>query len=162
MTSDFALPEEMSDRIERVMAHLREKTSAECVLLADITGRLVAAQGRLETDPTLVAALAAGDLAATAELNRLIGEEQPSGAFLHEGEKHNIYLYNVGGTFILVVIFSSDTLVGLVRLFAGRAATELHELTEGFEQMLVSTQDGPGADFGAALASALEEEFGGL
>lgn len=162
MTSDFVLPEEMSDRIERVMAQLREKTSAECVLLADITGRLVASQGRLEADPTLVAALAAGDLAATAELNRLIGEEQPSGAFLHEGEKHNIYLYNIGGTFILVVIFGSDTLVGLVRLFAGRAAVELQELTDAFEQMLVAPQEGPGADFGAALASALEEEFGGL
>ncbi|TET53224.1 MAG: hypothetical protein E3J64_03935 [Anaerolineales bacterium] len=162
MTSDFVLPEEMSDQIERVMAQLQDKTNAKCVLLADITGRLVASLGQLDTDPVLVAALAAGDLAATAELNRLIGEEQPSGAFLHEGQNHSIYLYNIAGTFILVVIFSSDTLVGLVRLFAGRTATELHELTVRFEELLITPQDRPSADFGAALASALEEEFGGL
>jgi predicted regulator of Ras-like GTPase activity (Roadblock/LC7/MglB family) len=162
VTTDFVLPEDMSERIERVMSQLREKTKAECVLLADITGRLVAAQGQLEADPTLVAALAAGDLAATAELNRLIGEKKPSGAFLHEGESHSIYLYSIAGTFILVVVFNADTLVGLVRLFAGRTATELQELTEGFEQLLLAPNEDPGADFGAALASALEEEFGGL
>jgi predicted regulator of Ras-like GTPase activity (Roadblock/LC7/MglB family) len=162
VTSHFALPEEMSEQISRVLGHLRDKTNAECVILADITGRLVAAQGQLETDPVLVAALAAGDLAATAELNRLIGEEEPTGAFLHEGETHGIYLYSIAGTFILVVVFSADTLVGLVRLFAGRAASELRELTGRFEKLLESPREGPGADFGSALASALEEEFGGL
>ena len=126
MRADFALPIEMVDQIEQIIVSLHRMTEAECVMLADISGQLISVHGHLEeSDPTLVAALAAGDVAAMAELSRRIGEESPSCSLLHEGKHKSIYMHNIANSFVLLVVYSSDTLIGMVRLFAGRAAEKL-------------------------------------
>jgi predicted regulator of Ras-like GTPase activity (Roadblock/LC7/MglB family) len=160
MRADFILPVEMADLIEQVMANLRRMTEAECVILADISGQLISAHGQLEESaPALVAALAASDVAAMTELGRQIGEESPFGSFLHEGKRKSIYLHTVANTFILIVISQADTLIGMVRLFAGRAAEKLQEVVAEFEELLVQPKELSSVDFGAALADELEKAF---
>jgi predicted regulator of Ras-like GTPase activity (Roadblock/LC7/MglB family) len=161
MRANFALPVEMADQIEPIIAGLRRMTEAECVMLADISGQLISVHGHLEeSDPTLVAALAAGDVAAMAELSRQIGEENPSGSLLHEGEHKSIYMHNIANSSILLVVYRSDTLAGMVRLFAGRAAEKLEDLTAEFEDLADQTEASSHTDFGAALADELEKAFG--
>jgi len=163
MKTGLTLPVELAGQIERILADVRHKARAECILLADISGQLLDVQGQtLGMDPTIVAALAAGDMAALTELSRQIGETDHRGAFLHEGANKNIYLFGVKESFILIVIFGADTPIGLVRLFAGRAVEQLHPLTVEFEQSLSRPEEMIGADFGAALADELEEAFGEL
>jgi len=164
MKAGFALPEEMADQIEQVLVRLSRMTEAECVLLADVSGQLISLQGQIEeSDPVLVAALAAGDVAAMSELSRQIGEEDPSGAFLHEGEHKSIYLNSLAGSLILIVIFGAETPVGLVRLFAGRAADELLTMNNQFEELIsVTSESTTTADFSAALSNELEKAFGGM
>jgi predicted regulator of Ras-like GTPase activity (Roadblock/LC7/MglB family) len=161
MRADFALPVEMSDQIEHVMADLRRMTEAECVMLADISGQLISLHGHLqEGDPATVAALAAGDVAAMAELSRQIGEENPRGSLLHEGKRKSIYLHNVANSLILIVVFHTKTLIGMVRLFAGRAAEKLQELATGFEEPVSRPKARPSTDFRAALEDELGRAFG--
>jgi predicted regulator of Ras-like GTPase activity (Roadblock/LC7/MglB family) len=163
MKAGFALPVEMADEIEQALVRLRRMTEAECVLLADVSGQLISLHGQMDqTDPVLVAALAAGDVAAMSELSRQIGEENPSGAFLHEGEHKSIYLNNVAGSLILIVIFGSDVPVGLVRLFAGRAAEELLQVTGQFEDLITTPTGSATSDFSAALSDELEKAFNGM
>jgi predicted regulator of Ras-like GTPase activity (Roadblock/LC7/MglB family) len=107
----------------------------------------------------LIAALAAGDVAAMSELSRQIGEQNPSGSFLHEGEHKSIYLLNVGTSFILLVIFRAETLVGMVRLFTGRAAEQLESISRDYEALMGQPETVPSADFGVALAGELERAF---
>jgi predicted regulator of Ras-like GTPase activity (Roadblock/LC7/MglB family) len=162
MRAGFALPVEMADQIEQTLVRLRRMTEAECVLLADISGQLISLHGHMhESDPVLVAALAAGDVAAMAELSRQIGEENPSGAFLHEGERKSVYLNNLAGNLILIVIFRADTPIGLVRLFAGRTAEELLTIADQFEEFASSPEETTTIDFSAALSDELERAFGG-
>ena len=86
MKTGFSLPVKLAEQIERILADLHRLTGAECILLADVSGQLITAQGQMQAvDPVLVAALAAGDVAALTELARQIGEENPHGSFLHEG-----------------------------------------------------------------------------
>jgi predicted regulator of Ras-like GTPase activity (Roadblock/LC7/MglB family) len=161
MRANFALPIEMADQIEQIMASLRRMAEAECVMLADISGQLISVHGHLEeSDPTLVAALAAGDVAAMAELSRQIGEENPSGSLLHEGKHKSVYMHTIANNLILLVVYGSDTLVGMVRLFAGRAAEKLEELAVEFEELAGQAEAPSGVDFGAALADELEKAFG--
>ncbi|MBN1814604.1 MAG: roadblock/LC7 domain-containing protein [Anaerolineae bacterium] len=161
MRANFALPIEMADQIEQIIANLRRMTEAECVMLADISGQLISVHGHLEeSDPTLVAALAAGDVAAMTELSRRIGEDSPSCSLLHEGMRKSIYMHDIANSFILLVVYGSDTLVGMVRLFAGRAAEKLEELTIEFEELVSQPEAPPSTDFGAALADELEKAFG--
>jgi predicted regulator of Ras-like GTPase activity (Roadblock/LC7/MglB family) len=161
MRADFDLPIELADLFEQVTANLHRTTDAECVILADISGQLVSVRGSLqEGNPATVAALAAGDIAAMAELSRQIGEANPSGSFLHEGKYKSIYLQNVADNFILIVVFHTDRLIGMVRLFARHAAEKIQELAAEFDGLASHASLPPNADFGTALADELEKAFG--
>ena len=159
----LALPAELAKQIECILVDLRRNAEAECILLVDVSGQLISAQGRMQgIDPVTVAALAAGDVAARAALARQIGEENPHGSFLHESENKSVYLFSVGGSFILIVIFQADTPLGLIRLFVRRAAERLHPLTAEFEDLMGQPTQVPAADFGATLAEELGKAFEGL
>jgi predicted regulator of Ras-like GTPase activity (Roadblock/LC7/MglB family) len=163
MKTTFALPIEMVNQVEQILAHLLRMTEAECALLADTSGQLISMEGKMEAgDPAAVAALAVGGLRAMAELSRQVGEANPRGALLHEGERKSIYLLNVANSLILIVVFSADTLVGLVRLFSGRAVGQLRPLAAEFGRLLRQSSETDVTDFGAALSDELERVFGGL
>lgn len=161
MRANFTLPIEMVDQIEQIIANLHRLAETECVMLADISGQLISVHGHLEeSDPTLVAALAAGDVAAMTELSRRIGEESPSCSLLHEGKHKSIYMHTIANSFVLLVVYSSDSLIGMVRLFAGRAAEKLEALAIEFEELASQPEAPPGTDFSATLADELEKAFG--
>jgi len=163
MKTGISLPAELAEQIERILADLHRRTGAECILLADISGQLITAQGQMRAiDPVLVAALAAGDVAALTELARQFGEENPHGSFLHEGEDKSCYLFSIAHSFILIVIFSSDTLIGLMRLSVRRAAERLYPLTTEFEEIMNQSTQALTGDFGATLARELDTAFEGL
>ena len=162
MRINLILSAGLAEQIERILVDLQRNTQAECILLADVSGQLISTQGQMqEIDPVLVAALAASDMAAMAELARQVGEENPHGSFLHEGKNKNIYLFNVAGSFILIVVFRIDTPVGLMRLFVRRTAEQLHPLTAEFED-LVGQPKQISTDFGATLAKELDRAFEGM
>lgn len=132
MNSNLALPAELDERIESVLMDLRRQTEAECVLLANTSGQLINVQGQVkEINPRHMADLAAADVVATAQLSQLIGGD-PRSASLHEGRRMNVYLFQVAGRFVLIVIFRASTLAALVHLFGTRAVERLHPLAVDF------------------------------
>src|SRR2546425_9881012 len=93
--------------------------------LVDKNGQQIAADGELNAiDTTALASLAAGNVAATDSLARLIGEKEFSVLF-HEGERDNLHISVVAGRLILVVIFDERSSLGLVRLRVKKGSTEL-------------------------------------
>jgi predicted regulator of Ras-like GTPase activity (Roadblock/LC7/MglB family) len=160
MTQELQIPEELLDQIEYILAHLAEKARTDSIVLADISGQVISIQGIMdEGTPAVIAALAAGDVAAMAELSTRIGEHDPHGAFFHEGETKSIYLHNIAGSFILIVIFRTETPIGLVRLFAKRAAEQLLPLTEEFEKVMGPPKEYNPDDFSKGITQELEETF---
>jgi predicted regulator of Ras-like GTPase activity (Roadblock/LC7/MglB family) len=160
MNEQPSVSEQLYDQFDVILKDLYRRTDAECVLLVDISGQLISTEGQLrQGDPVQVAALAAGDVAAMAELSRQIGERDPDGSFLHEGERKSLYLFNVDDSFILIVVFRSSRPVGLIRLFVRRAAERLHPLTDQFEQIMGQPVPVPTKEFSAGLATELEKAF---
>jgi len=122
---DLVLHEEEYQRIREVISRLRAECNAKVVFLVDKNGQQIAANGELEAiDTTALASLAAGNVAATDSLARLIGEKEFSILF-HEGERDNLHISVVGGRVILVVIFDERSSLGLVRLRVKRGSNEL-------------------------------------
>ena len=160
MNQELHIPEELLDKIDYILSHLAEKAHTDSIVLADISGQVVSIQGIMdEGTPAVVAALAAGDVAAMAELSKRIGENDPHGSFFHEGETKSIYLHNIAGSFILIVIFRSETPIGLVRLFAKRAVEQLLPITEEFENV-VGPPAGYDPDiFDKGMTQELEDTF---
>jgi predicted regulator of Ras-like GTPase activity (Roadblock/LC7/MglB family) len=128
--SDLVLHPEDYERIRDVIGRLRAECNAKVVFLVDKNGQQLAAQGEIDAlDTTALASLAAGNVAATDSLARLIGEKEFSILF-HEGERDNLHISVVGGKVILVVIFDERSSLGLVRLRVKRGSTDLKRILD--------------------------------
>jgi len=163
MRRQIVLPEDVAMQIEQILRELRTRARADCTFLADISGQVIDIHGGVEDmDPIVMAALAAGELATMEELTRQIGDRSFGRSLLHEGERRSLYICNVHGTFVLVVVFSTDTPVGLVRLFVRRAIERLSPLADRFEEIVRQDKSVLGVDFSAALSDELDKAFGGI
>src|SRR3972149_4797615 len=115
----FVMFEEEYREITSVIEKLLRDANAKCVYLVDKDGQLIASSGDTkDIDATSLAALTAGNMAATGGLAKLIGEKEFSILF-HEGEKDNLHISVVEQRVILVVIFDKQSSLGLVRLRVG-------------------------------------------
>src|SRR5213594_4148133 len=140
--TDLVLHEEEFARIREVISRLRTECNAKLIFLVDKNGQQIAANGELNSiDTTALASLAAGNVAATDSLARLIGEKDFS-ALYHEGEKDNLHLSMVGGRVILVVIFDERSSLGLVRLRVKKHAVELGAALERMQQKSLKAKSG--------------------
>lgn len=120
---------EMYKAIAEILSDLASKTRAKTIIFADMNGHPITQRGQTtEINIPNMAALAAGDFAATAEMAKMIGEKQRFKFLFHEGEKTNLYLSNVGENFLLVVIFDAEIALGMIRIFTKRAIDTLNEL----------------------------------
>jgi len=161
MTFGLVLPADLLGEIEGVLAHLQKRAQAMCILLADISGQLISMQGQMsDRNATILATLTAGNMAATAEMARRIGEETPFKLLFHEGEWQNIYLSNVGDSFLLAVVFDKKVQIGLVRLFTRQAVKQLLPLAKEFETARTQPRGIIAADFGDILAAEMKNAFG--
>ncbi len=124
--------EEDYRRVLAVCDRLSGEANAKLVFIVDKNGQLIASSGKTdELDTTSLATLAAGNIAATGGLAKLLGEQEFSILF-HEGEKDNLHLSILSDRYILVVVFDTKSSLGLVRLRVKKASQDLETV---FEEM---------------------------
>jgi len=127
---DLVLLESDHARIVAVLDRLRHDSNSKLVFLLDKNGQQIAVSGDLDSiDPTSLASLTAGNVAATDGLAKLIGEREFSILF-HEGERDNLHINVVGGKAILLVLFDLRSSLGLVRLRVRKATADLAALLD--------------------------------
>ncbi len=113
---NWSLRAEDLEALDSVIGTFLAESKVRCALLVDRTGRSITGAGELrELDQTTFASLAAADFAASDQLARLLGEQEFASLY-HAGERHSMYLADVGGQAILAALFDGGTTLGLVRL----------------------------------------------
>ncbi len=158
LAPSFVLSVEQAEAIDACLEKMAYESEAHCIILADVTGQLIAERGKMGNMNTQVlSALAAGELAATHEMARLVGEEARFKLLLHEGEEQSVYLSDVGEQLILVIVFDNETPIGLVRLVLKQAVEELAPilLEPGQAGSSSPVQEALGSDFAQLLESEL-------
>jgi predicted regulator of Ras-like GTPase activity (Roadblock/LC7/MglB family) len=127
----FTLTVEQAESIDACLERMAYESEASCIILADITGQLISERGRTDGMNTQVlSALAAGELSATQEMARLVGERARFSLLLHEGAERSVYLSPVGTKMLLIVVFAGQTPIGLVRIILKNAVEELGPILE--------------------------------
>ncbi len=121
--------EQQYEQIVTVLSKLRTDSSSRVVFLVDKNGQQIAVQGDVgNLDTTSLASLAAGNVAATGGMARLIGEKEfPT--LSHEGERESIHICIIARV-LLVVVFDERSSLGLVKLRVKQAARELAAIFE--------------------------------
>lgn len=164
MGFDFVLYEQDYEQIQQVLQRLKEGANAQMVLLIDRNGSMVAFQGDTERlDTTSFASLAAGNVAATESLARLLGEKEFH-VLYHEGAGQNIHMSLISQRVILVVIFSNKSALGLVRLRVKQATTELERIFNHLMEKLEHDRELIGASlnqFAEITDEDIDALFGG-
>ena len=128
--SDLVLHEADHKRLAATLDRLLQDANARVTFLIDKNGQQLAAAGRLdEFDPTSLAALTAGNVAATDGLAKILGETEFATLF-HEGEHDHLHINVVAGKAILVVIFDERSSLGLVRLRVKKSSIELGSILD--------------------------------
>ena len=111
-----------------ILRDLWRDANARAVFVIDRNGMELSSAGEVtEFDSTSLASLAAGNVAATDGLARLIGEREFSVLF-HEGRRDHIHISVVAGHYILLIIFDDRSSLGLVRLRVRQATPRVETL----------------------------------
>ena len=117
----WLVDEQFLDSVEKELETLKIESNALATFLVDKDGQLLGSSKNTEEyDKTSLAALIAGNVAATGGLAKLLGEKEFSLLF-HEGDNEHLHISLVMGKLILVVIFDDSTSLGLIRLRVKRA-----------------------------------------
>ncbi|MBX3298842.1 MAG: roadblock/LC7 domain-containing protein [Acidobacteria bacterium] len=125
----FIIQEHQFQRIKSILARLCVECAARAVFLVDRDGQPIAFHGEIgEMDTTSFASLAAGNVAATSSMAKLIGEDVFP-AVVHEGERESIFISVIGRS-LLVVVFDERSTLGLVKIRTKRASHEVAALLD--------------------------------
>ncbi len=115
-------------KLEEIISDQLLDSGAEHVVLVDLSGNLIMECGSLEMDDVFsLAAVSAANFAATAEIARLIGE-QDFALMYHKGGKRNVHFSRLARDYLIITLFSDNVSLGLIRLKLGNAINEMREI----------------------------------
>jgi predicted regulator of Ras-like GTPase activity (Roadblock/LC7/MglB family) len=116
------------DKIDLCLKKMVSTSLAHSVLLIARSGQLIANHGdTLDIDVSALSALTAANFGATAEIAKLLGEEEFTLLF-HKGRTENVYFSAIGEHVIMVTLFDDKTSLGLVRLRINQVNEELSQI----------------------------------
>jgi predicted regulator of Ras-like GTPase activity (Roadblock/LC7/MglB family) len=116
------------EKIDLCLKKMVSTSLAHSVLLIARSGQLIANHGdTLDIDVSALSALTAANFGATAEIAKLLGEEEFTLLF-HKGRSENVYFSAIGEHVIMVTLFDDKTSLGLVRLRINQVNEELSRI----------------------------------
>ncbi len=133
----FELTRHDVDRLRKILQNLLEQTEGDSCLVCNEAGHVLLHANLGRQDPLLISALGAGVFAATRELARLLGEDEFS-SVLHQGQKRSILIAAADDNLLLVVLFSGEQKVGLVKLYTPAAAGSVRAVIKKARQRSAS------------------------
>jgi predicted regulator of Ras-like GTPase activity (Roadblock/LC7/MglB family) len=125
---NIVITEKDIKKITYCLNKMVSSSMAHSVLLIDRSGQLIAHEGNTpEIDIISLSALTAANFGATAEIARMLGEEEFTLLF-HKGRSENVYFTAVGEHVIMVTLFNDETSLGLIRLQINKIIDELSRI----------------------------------
>ncbi|MDQ3044001.1 MAG: roadblock/LC7 domain-containing protein [Chloroflexota bacterium] len=126
--SDIVIDEDTSAAIATVLSHLLRDSGADSGVVLDRAGQIIVWDGdEYRNEMMMLGALIAGTYASTREMARILGEDNFR-MLLQEGSKGKIFTEAIGDQWLISVIFSQQTHLGLVKMLCGRATQDLSQV----------------------------------
>ena len=125
---DIIITHKDLEKINFCLNKMVSSSLAQSVLLVDRSGQLIAHHGdKPGLDMLSLSVLTAANFGATAEIAKILGEEEFTLLF-HKGRNENVYFSAVGEHVILVTLFDERTSLGMIRLQIGKIIDELSKI----------------------------------
>ena len=133
--AQLILSEDIYNGIAKILDELSANTRAETIVFCESNGYPVTYKGNVKNlDLPAISSLAANNFSATAQMASMIGEKGSFKFLFHEGKDKNIYLSNVGFSFVLMVIFDVSVALGIIRIYTKKSINDLVDLLKTAEE----------------------------
>lgn len=117
--------------MRQALKDLALEPDVHCAVLADISGIVLTHWSRRrDINVTVVAALAAGNTLALAEIGRNLGQQRPGHLVIHEGQDQSIIMATMHDLLLLIAIGPNASL-GWARIATMRACEEILRIARG-------------------------------
>ncbi|MBA3468554.1 MAG: response regulator [Herpetosiphonaceae bacterium] len=126
-----------AESLAPLIAKLKElgmQLGAQATVLTDRWGVPLVQEGHTSLPLPPFLPLLATSFSTMVDYTRQLHSDQGSGLYMHEGDRYDIYIFDVGQRFLLVMIFDKEIAVsklGSVWVYAKRAVRELADELEG-------------------------------
>ncbi len=133
--------------IDDTLQDLAQKIPAQFVLLTDVSGQIVSLRGDRGKvgEPVALGSLVAGDLAASREIARLLGEYSAYQMVLREGKEGHTFIAEAGPYMALLVKVNTDVPLGWARMLILQAAQHLAAIVDTLPEELQYQKNAPRA-----------------
>jgi CheY-like chemotaxis protein len=119
------------EMMRMALKDLAMEPDVSCAVLADISGLVLTHWSRQrDINVMVVAALAAGNILAMAEISRNLGQRHPGRLLIHEGQDQSIIMATVEDLLLLIAIGPHASL-GWARIATLRACEEVQRIARG-------------------------------
>ena len=126
LTSDNLTP------IRNRLDALWQDVGAQCILLADRAGMMLAEVGITAGLPTMIMLpLLSTSFSTAGQIAQILREDESASLFMHEGVHYDLYCFDVLQRFMLVIVFdkaASAAKIGSVWVYAKRAIRDIQEV----------------------------------
>lgn len=155
------------DAIAQYLADLQFEVGAQCILLATVTGQLVAHVGKAQdVDLSALISLVGGSFATAFAMARILQESRALTLNYHEGVQFDIYSSNVNQDLFIVLMFDKRPRrrkghiperrrIGMVWLYTRRALERLRACVDSADR--AGSSQVLDADFGTLLSDSLNQ-----
>ena len=150
------LPQIIEEDVHKLNETLREfnvSTDATVSLIIDKGGFLITSQGESEDfDLTTISALASGAFMANQTIAGLVAEPNFQSIY-QQGENQSLFVINVDEYCLLVVIFKSETGVGVIKYYAAAAIKRIAR------QLKVAKKRTPGEGLDLSMLNVADTQY---
>ena len=116
----------------KLLELVAKEVGAECVLLIDPAGMILVQAGALSNVVLeMVGPLLATSFSTTGQLARHLQDQNTNASYIHEGDRYDIYAFNVISRISLIIMFDKKTnpgKLGTVWVYAKRAMRQLQHI----------------------------------
>lgn len=139
----FTIFSSQETALEELAGELDKKTQAIFIMITDTAGQPILQRGSLDKKKLLsLGSLIAGDLAASQETARMVGQYESYQLILREGMESNLFISEIGNELILLCIVPTRTPLGWARLLVKETAKLIAEIIKTPESELESLDIG--------------------
>jgi DNA-binding NarL/FixJ family response regulator len=115
------------------MEVLSQDVGSQCILLANRAGMVLAEVGITSGLPTMILLpLLSTSFSTAGQISQMLREEESTALYMHEGQRYDLYCFDILQSFMLVIVFDKSGLatakIGSVWVYAKRAIRDMQEL----------------------------------
>lgn len=130
-TAERNYSQQQIEAMRQALKELALEPDVHCAVLADISGIVLTHWSRRrDINVTVVAALAAGNTLALAEISRKLGQQSPGHLIINEGQDQSIIMATMNDLLLLIAIGPNASL-GWARIATLRACEEVLRIARG-------------------------------